>query len=140
MLELDLTSRVDLPAIEVLQALAERCNDGMLVFREGDHLVVCAVFEAKAGKSAARELSLKRNSISGLTQGERDELRACAKDVWREQRDEAVAAGKAFKKSVEDVEKEFIQSELGGQVRRDVKERRVEAVMAVQREISATSP
>ena len=34
MLELDLTSRVDLPAIEVLQALAERCNDGMLVFRE----------------------------------------------------------------------------------------------------------
>ena len=99
---------------------SRQISDGMLVFREGDHLVVCAVFEAKAGKSAARELSLKRNSISGLTRGERDELRAYAKDVWREQRDEAVAAGKAFKKSVEDVEKEFIQSELGGQVRRDV--------------------
>jgi hypothetical protein len=95
-------------------------TDGMLVFREGEDLVVAAVFEAKAGKHAARELSLKRASLSGLTDAERTELRANAKDVWREQRAEARAAGKPFKKTLEQVEKEYALSELGGQVRRDV--------------------
>ena len=32
----------------------------------------------------------------------------------------AKAAGKTYKKAIEDVEKEFIQSEWGGQVRRDI--------------------
>lgn len=109
-----------IPGHLIRDSSSRQISDGMLVFRDKDHLVICAVFEAKAGKSAARELSLKRNSISGLTQGERNELRAYAKDVWLDQRAEALAAKKPFKKSVEDVEKEMIQSELGGQVRRDI--------------------
>lgn len=40
--------------------------------------------------------------------------------MWREQRDAARAAGKPFKKSIEDVEKEYVLSERGGQVRRDI--------------------
>ncbi len=95
-------------------------TDGMMVYREGEKFVVAAVFEAKAGKNAARELSLKRTSLSGLTDAERAELRANAKDVWREQRQAARDAGKPFTKTLEDVEKEYDLSELGGQVRRDV--------------------
>jgi hypothetical protein len=82
--------------------------------------VIAAVFEAKAGKHAARELSLTKGGISSLTKAERQELRAAAKDVWREQRDKALAAGKPFKKTLDEVEKEYALSELGGQVRRDV--------------------
>ena len=78
------------------------------------------MFEAKAGKRAARELSLKSGSVSKLTDDELAELRANAKDVWREQRDAAKAAGQPFKKSLADVEKEYALSERGGQIRRDV--------------------
>ena len=99
----------------------------MLVYRDGETLVIAAVFEAKAGKNAARELSVKRGSLSTLNEAERAELRANAKDVWLEQRDAAKAAGQPFKKTVEDVEREYILSERGGQVRRDV-ERLADAV------------
>lgn len=109
-----------LPGHLIRDAAGRQISDGMLVYREGDELVIAAVFEAKAGKSAARELSFHRSSISSLTGAERAELRANAKDVWLEQRDAATAAGRPFKKKIEDVEKEYALSELGGQVRRDV--------------------
>ena len=99
---------------------SRQITDGMLVYREGEKLVIAAIFEAKAGKSAARELSLTKGGISSLTEAQRGELRAAAKDVWLEERYLAKATGKAYKKSIEDVEKEFIQSELGGQVQRDI--------------------
>ncbi|MGW6335883.1 hypothetical protein [Nocardia rhamnosiphila] len=40
--------------------------------------------------------------------------------MWREQREEALAAGKPFNKTLNEVEKEYALSELGGQVRRDI--------------------
>jgi hypothetical protein len=109
-----------LPGHLIRDAAGRQISDGLLVYREGEELVIAAVFEAKAGKRAARELSLARGSLSSLTDAERMELRANAKDVWREQRAEARAAGKPFTKTLEDVEKEYALSELGGQVRRDV--------------------
>ncbi len=109
-----------IPGHLIRDAASRQITDGMLVYREGEKLVIAAVFEAKAGKHAARELALKKGGISSLTEAERLELRAYAKDVWLEERDTAKAAGKAYKKSIEDVEKEFIQTEWGGQVRRDI--------------------
>ncbi|MEU4711631.1 pre-toxin TG domain-containing protein [Nocardia salmonicida] len=112
-----------IPGHLVRDTTGRQISDGLLAFRDGEHgkqLVIVAVFEAKAGKSAARELSLKGGSISSLTKAERRELRANAKDVWREQREEALAAGKPFKKALNEVEKEYALSELGGQVRRDI--------------------
>jgi hypothetical protein len=109
-----------IPGHLIRDAASRQITDGMLVYREGEKLVIVAVFEAKAGKSAARELALKKGGISSLTEAERLELRAYAKDVWLEERDAAKAAGKAYKKTVEDLEKEFIQTEWGGQVRRDI--------------------
>ena len=109
-----------IPGHLVRDSAGRQISDGLLAYRDGQKLVIAAVFEAKAGKQAARELSLKSGGMSSLTKAERQELRANAKDVWREQRDEALAAGKPYKKSLEDVEKEYALSELGGQVRRDV--------------------
>jgi hypothetical protein len=109
-----------IPGHLVRDAAGRQISDGLLVYRDGEQLVIAAVFEAKAGKHAARELSLKRGSFSSLTEAERLELRANAKDVWLEQRDAAKAAGQPFEKTIEDVEKEYALSELGGQVRRDV--------------------
>lgn len=109
-----------IPGHLIRDAASRQITDGMLVYREGDKLVIAAVFEAKAGKHAARELALKKGGISSLTEAERLELRAFAKDVWLEERDAATAAGKAYKKTIENVEKEFIQTEWGGQVRRDI--------------------
>lgn len=109
-----------IPGHLIRDAASRQITDGMLIYREGEKLVVAAVFEAKAGKHAARELALKKGGISSLTEAERLELRAFAKDVWLEERDAAKAAGKAYKKTIEDVEKEFIQTEWGGQVRRDI--------------------
>jgi Pre-toxin TG len=109
-----------LPGHLIRDAAGRQLTDGMLVYRDKGELVIAAVFEAKAGANAARELSIKRASLSTLTDAERAELRANAKDVWREQRDAARLAGRRFTKTVEDVEKEYALSELGGQVRRDV--------------------
>ncbi len=109
-----------IPGHLIRDTAGRQISDGMLVYRQGEELVIAAVFEAKAGKHAARELSFHRASVSSLTEGERLELRANAKDVWKEQRQAARAAGQPFKKTVEDVEKEYALSELGGQVRRDI--------------------
>ncbi|SFO58164.1 hypothetical protein SAMN05660359_04491 [Geodermatophilus obscurus] len=108
------------PGHLVRDSAGHQISDGLLAYRDGEKLVIAAVFEAKAGKNAARELSLKKGGMSSLTKAERQELRANAKDVWREQRDEALAAGVPFKKTLDEVEKEYALSELGGQVRRDV--------------------
>ena len=116
-----------IPGHLIRDTAGRQISDGMLVYRDGETLVIAAVFEAKAGKNAARELSVKRGSLSTLNEAERAELRANAKDVWLEQRDAAKAAGQPFKKTVEDVEREYILSERGGQVRRDV-ERLADAV------------
>lgn len=109
-----------LPGHLIRDLNGRQITDGILAYRDKGNLVVAAVFEAKAGPHAARELSFARDSISGLTEGELTELRANAKDVWREQRDAARAAGQPYKKSVEDVMKEYALSEKGGQIRRDI--------------------
>jgi hypothetical protein len=109
-----------IPGHLIRDAAGRQITDGILAYRDGESLVIAAVFEAKAGKSAARELSFARGGISSLTDAERAELRANAKDVWREQRQAARAAKQPFTKTVEDVEKEYALSERGGQVRRDV--------------------
>jgi hypothetical protein len=109
-----------IPGHLIRDASGRQITDGIVCWREGEELVVAAVFEAKAGKRAARELSLKSGSLSKLTDEELAELRANAKDVWREQRDAAKAAGAPFNKSLSDVEKEYALSERGGQIRRDV--------------------
>jgi hypothetical protein len=109
-----------IPGHLVRDAAGRQISDGLLAYRDGERLVIAAVFEAKAGRHAARELSVHRATVSSLTPAERAELRANAKDVWREQRDQASASGLPYTKTLTDVEREYALSELGGQVRRDI--------------------
>lgn len=95
-------------------------SDGILAYRHAGELHIVAVFEAKAGKSAARELGLAKGGWSSLTEDAKAELRANAKDVWRERRVEANRQGLVYVEKVEDVMKEYLLSEQGGQVRRDI--------------------
>jgi hypothetical protein len=109
-----------IPGHLVRDPAGRQITDGMLIYRNQGDIVIAAVFEAKAGKSAARELSYKGGGKSSLTKAEKLELRANAKDVWRDQREEALAKGKEYTKTIDDVEKEYVLSERGGQVRRDI--------------------
>lgn len=109
-----------LPGHLIRDLNGRQITDGILAYRENGKLVIAAVFEAKAGPHAARELSFARDTLSGLNKSELSELRANAKDVWREQRDAAKAAGRPYTRSVDDVMKEYAVSEKGGQVRRDI--------------------
>jgi hypothetical protein len=109
-----------LPGHLIRDLNGRQITDGVLAYRDNGNLVIAAVFEAKAGPHAARELSFARGSVSGLNKSELAELRANAKDVWREQHDAARAAGQPYTKSIDDVMKEYAVSEKGGQIRRDI--------------------
>jgi len=95
-------------------------TDGILAYQDHGIIEIVAVFEAKSGKDAARELRFASKSISKFTKAERAELRAHAKDMHRELRDAAKDAGKPFKMKIEEIEREIIRKELGGQIRRDI--------------------
>jgi hypothetical protein len=95
-------------------------TDGILAYRDNGVLEIVAVFEAKAGQNAARELSKSKGSLSSLTEAERAELRAYARDILRDRRLEARRNGKLYRKKLADIMREIALSEHGGQVRRDI--------------------
>lgn len=109
-----------IPGHLIRDAAGRQITDGILGYRNNGVMEIVAMFEAKAGRRAARELSIASGSISSLSQAERAELRAYAKDVLREQRAVAQEAGIPFRKTLEEVEREIALSERGGQVRRDI--------------------
>ena len=109
-----------IPGHLIRDASGRQITDGILAFRNNGVLEIAAVFEAKAGQRAARELSFTSQSISSLSRAERAELRAFAKDVLQEQRAAAEGAGRRFDKTLAEVESEVTLSEHGGQIRRDI--------------------
>ena len=109
-----------IPGHLIRDAAGRQITDGILGYRNNGVMEIVAIFEAKAGRRAARELSIASGSISSLSQAERAELRAYAKDVLREQRAVAQEAGTPFQKTLDEVEREIALSERGGQVRRDI--------------------
>ncbi len=109
-----------IPGHLIRDASGRQITDGILAFRNNGVLEIVGVFEAKAGRRAARELSLASGSISSLSQAERTELRAYARDVLREQRASAQEAGRPFNKTLDEVMGEVALSERGGQIRRDI--------------------
>jgi hypothetical protein len=111
---------VFIPGHMIRDTAGRQITDGVLgIWHEGE-LVIGAVFEAKAGRYASRELSFASGSVSKLTDKQRAELRAIAKDIHATQQAQAQRAGQKYNKKIEDVEKEVAMSERGGQVRRDV--------------------
>lgn len=109
-----------IPGHMIRDIKGRQITDGVLAFRNGGELHIVAVFEAKAGKSAARQLSISKGSVSSLTKDELAELRANAKDALRSHQLAAKRAGQAYTRTLDDVMKEYALSEYGGQVRRDI--------------------
>lgn len=107
-------------------------TDGMLVYREKNTFVVVAVFEAKAGSAGARGLSLGKSKLSKEAEEFLDEQ---VRYQMKEEKDIARLAGKPYNRTFEEVKKEYIKSEAGGQVRRDV-ERLSEAAVYIDGQLA----
>lgn len=109
-----------IPGHLVRDANGRQITDGIIARQVQDTIEIVTVFEAKAGRNAARELSRAATSRSRLTKSAEAELRAYAKDVLRELQEQARLEGKTVSKSIDDVMKEIKLTEMGGQVRRDI--------------------
>ena len=109
-----------IPGHLIRDVSGRQITDGIIAFRNNGVLEIVSVFEAKAGRRAARELSFASGSISSLSSSERAELRAYAKDVLREQRAAAEETGRPFNKTLHEIVREVAVFERGGQVRRDI--------------------
>ncbi|KAH8652618.1 hypothetical protein BGZ60DRAFT_436208 [Tricladium varicosporioides] len=99
--------------------VGRQITDGMLGYWEKDVFNILAIFEAKAGRDGARELSFLKGSLEKLTAKEKKELRAYAKEIMAEEKEIAEDAGRLYSRTVEDIEKEVIHEEPG-QIRRDL--------------------
>lgn len=107
-----------IPGHLVRDSLGRQISDGMIVRKTSNNAYeILAIFEAKAGKSASRELSLASSTLSAA---DKKELRAYAKDVYRELEEQARLEGKQVTQTIEEIEEDIILSEKGGQVRRDI--------------------
>lgn len=109
-----------IPGHLIRDAGGRQLTDGVLAIREAGRLRILTIFEAKAGKAAARELKLASSSMAELSAADRTELRRYARDLLRDLREQAAATGQPVTSTVEDIERELILTERGGQVRRDI--------------------
>lgn len=95
-------------------------TDGMLAYRDKGDLVPIGIFEVKAGDDVVRDLYLGEGGASSLTAEERLSFIALVKEKLRIREAFARARGKTFRQTFEDVAKEFVHAEKGGQIRRDI--------------------
>jgi hypothetical protein len=126
-----------IPGHLIRDAAGRQITDGVLARRtrvlgpDGkplhEVLDILAIFEAKAGRSAARELAHASSSVSSMSVAERAELRAFARDVLRSRNARARRLGRSIptteseiNEALNSIESEIIKSERGGQVRRDI--------------------
>lgn len=109
-----------IPGHMIRDIKGRQITDGILAYRDAGKLQIVAVFEAKAGKRAARELSKASGSLASLTKDELAELRAYARDIIFDRRIEAARNGKRYRGKLSDIMREISLSESGGQVRRDI--------------------
>ncbi len=109
-----------IPGHMIRDVKGRQITDGILAYRDAGKLQIVAVFEAKAGKRAARELSKASGSLASLTKDELAELRAYARDIIFDRRIEAARNGKRYRGKLSDIMREISLSESGGQVRRDI--------------------
>jgi hypothetical protein len=109
-----------IPGYLIRDASGRQLTDGVLAIREAGSLRIVTIFEAKAGEAAVRELKLASSHLSELSVADRTELRRYSRDLLRELQEKAAVTGKPVTKTVEDIEREIILTERGGQVRRDI--------------------
>lgn len=106
-----------IPGHVIRDANSRLITDGVIVRRMGEKLEILAVFEAKAGKSAARELSAGVGSFSDAA---KEELEAYANDILRDMQSQAARDGTTVTTTLEEIMKDIKKTEAGGQIRRDI--------------------
>jgi hypothetical protein len=92
-------------------------TDGILGYFNNGVLNILAVFESKAGPHGARELSF---TAAAATDAQKAELRAAARDEFTDLLAQAKLDGKTPTKTLQQIEKSYKTSQLGGQIRRDI--------------------
>ncbi|TVP53417.1 MAG: hypothetical protein EA349_13800 [Halomonadaceae bacterium] len=112
------------PGHLIRDSAGRQISDGMVIHRRRDQVQILTIFEAKAGRQGARELSLSGGSFSSLSGPERLELRAYARDIHRERLEMARLSGDpqalASVPSIETIQSQVLLRERGGQIRRDM--------------------
>ncbi|MGZ3742933.1 MAG: pre-toxin TG domain-containing protein [Pseudobdellovibrionaceae bacterium] len=111
-----------IPGHLIRDVKGRQITDGIIGYRTEEGIFsVLAIFEAKAGKAASRELSITKGTFSSLTQVEKIELEKYAKDIISEEQLIAKMQGRDIpKRTLEEVQKEILLTEKGGQVQRDI--------------------
>ncbi len=106
-----------IPGHMVADGSNRQITDGFLARAHPEGLEIVAIFESKAGESAARGLKASSSYYDGLSAADKAEFHQAARDMHAE---EAAAAGEGYTKTVADVENEIVLTEEGGQVTRDI--------------------
>ncbi|PKS08534.1 hypothetical protein jhhlp_004920 [Lomentospora prolificans] len=96
-----------------MEKTPQQLTDGMVGYWDKEVFHVLGIFEAKAGKKGTRELLV---GSKDLTVAQKQELRAFAKDTWRDERDIAKRLGKPYTRTVE----QLVRLKDGGQLQRDI--------------------
>jgi hypothetical protein len=81
-------------------------TDGMVGYWDKEVFNILGIFEAKSGRKGARELTLTTKDVAKLSEADRNELRAFAKEIWADQKEVAEQTGSAFTSTIEQVEKD----------------------------------
>lgn len=107
-----------IPGHLIRDELALQLTDGIIIRYVKDRLQAVAVFEAKSGAASAEKLVLRSGKLSKATKAER---LAKAREGLGELHERARLAGlPPPKTTVDDLVKQMISSELGGQFRSDI--------------------
>ena len=88
-----------IPGHLIRDSAGRQITNGVLGYRHNGELITVAIFEAKAGSAAARELRLASSSISSLSAADRAELRAYARDILGSRINRARLRGEKFPKT-----------------------------------------
>ncbi|KAH7377809.1 hypothetical protein BKA66DRAFT_151083 [Pyrenochaeta sp. MPI-SDFR-AT-0127] len=103
-------------------AIGRQITDGIIGFFDGLIFRIVAIFNGKSSLRGARDLFFgkKVTDIAKMPEAEREAMEAFARDVWREEKEIVEQRGEKYSKSVDDVMKELVHTEQGGQMQREL--------------------
>ncbi|KAG5290181.1 hypothetical protein I7I48_09723 [Histoplasma ohiense] len=108
------------PGYSIMDASGRQITDGMLGYTDKQVFNILAIFEAKAGRKGARELTVTTTRVAKMSQDSLLEIKAAAKDFWLNARTIARNNKQPFSKTVADFEKQLLKTKDSGQLQRDL--------------------
>ncbi|KAL2361853.1 hypothetical protein RJZ56_005277 [Blastomyces dermatitidis] len=109
-----------IPGYSIMDASGRQITDGVLGYTDKQVFNILAIFEAKAGRKGARELTVTTTRVSKMSQDDLLEVKAEAKESWLNARGIARRKKQPFSKTVADFEKKLLKTKDSGQLQRDL--------------------